>query len=91
MQIQDESSDSEGIESGPDPDVIAIREKYQKFWGVFLDKLKLDDQSQPIRPPAKGTNQYFDGQLGMVISGRYFAVEAHCGPPDGGNTNWYLW
>jgi len=60
MQIQDESSDSEGIESGPDPDVIAIRERYQKFWGVFLDKLKLDDQSQPIRPPAKGTNQYFD-------------------------------
>ena len=60
MQLQDEAPGSDGVESGPAPDVIASRARYQRFWDGFLKKLSLDDQSQPIQPPAKGTNQYFD-------------------------------
>jgi hypothetical protein len=59
MQIQDEVADSDDSESGPDPDLIASRARYQTFWQGFLTKLKLDDQSQPVRPPSKGANQYF--------------------------------
>lgn len=60
MQIHEDSTESEETESGPDPDLIASRERYRAFWGGFLSKLKLDDQSQPVRPPSKTTNQYFD-------------------------------
>jgi hypothetical protein len=59
MQIQDEATESHDAESGPDPDLIASRARYQTFWEGFLKKLKLDNQSQPVRPPAKGANQYF--------------------------------
>lgn len=42
------------------PEVIAGRERFQKFWSGFLERLRLDDRSQPVRGPAKTQNQYFD-------------------------------
>jgi hypothetical protein len=41
------------------PELIALREKFQRFWVGFLEKLQLDDHSQPLKPPAKGPNQHF--------------------------------
>jgi hypothetical protein len=50
----------EGTENaGVSPEVLESRKIYTQFWGEFLQRLKLDDQSQPIQAPGKQTNQYF--------------------------------
>jgi hypothetical protein len=38
---------------------------FQSFWSEYLNKLVLDDQTQPVQPPAKSTNQYFSMPPGM--------------------------
>jgi hypothetical protein len=59
-----EASEANGTddeeEPGVSPEVVADRERFQRFWSGFLAKLKLDDQSQPVRGPAKSQNQYFN-------------------------------
>lgn len=55
-------SDFASADGGPEadnPTLAAERDKWQSFWKEFLDNLSLDDQSQPISPPARTTNQYF--------------------------------
>ena len=46
-------------EPGVSPEIAADRERFQRFWEGFLGKLRLDDQSQPVRGAAKSQNQYF--------------------------------
>ena len=52
--------EGEEIVSLPRPDLEQRRLKFSEFWKEWLDKYPLDDQSQPIKPPTKGTNQFFD-------------------------------
>ena len=57
-----EASEDEGRsedEPGVSPEIAADRERFQRFWEGFLGKLRLDDQSQPVRGAAKSQNQYF--------------------------------
>ena len=59
-EIREEGLEAaEEDESGPAPELEDTRKKYREFWAGFLGKLQLDDRSQPVRPAAKGTNQYF--------------------------------
>lgn len=51
------------------------REKFQSFWRPFVEKLKLDDSSQPVGVPAKTTNQYF-----MMPNGSNGWVSAYVAP-----------
>jgi hypothetical protein len=54
---------SEAVEEDEDPgvspEVLADRERFRRFWQGFLGNLRLDDQGQPVRGPAKSQNQYF--------------------------------
>lgn len=54
-----ESNDAEQ-ESVPRPDLEEQRQKFSEFWKEWLEKYPLDDQSQPVKAPTKGTNQRFD-------------------------------
>jgi hypothetical protein len=49
----------EGDEAATNPELDASHEKFRAFWTAFLQKLRLDDQSQPLKPPAQAQNQYF--------------------------------
>lgn len=61
IEVRGETSESEeSQESGPSPEVIASRERFRKFWSPFVERLQLDDRSQPVRPAAIQQNQYFD-------------------------------
>lgn len=61
IEVRDETSESEeSQESGPSPEIIASRERFRKFWSPFIERLQLDDRSQPVRPAAIQQNQYFD-------------------------------
>ena len=55
----DEESENEETESMPRPDLEQQRQKYGEFWKEWMEKYPLDDQSQPVRPATKGTNQFF--------------------------------
>jgi hypothetical protein len=60
MEVSDEGGEvAQEEDAGPRPELVANREKFRTFWSGFLEKLELDDQSQPIGAPAKSTNQYF--------------------------------
>jgi hypothetical protein len=61
-QIDQAELESEGeeTESIPRPDLEQQRQKFSDFWKEWLEKYPLDDQSQPVKPPTKGTNQFFD-------------------------------
>ena len=41
------------------PDLLERRAMFEGFWTRFLERLALDDTSQPIKAPSKGTNQVF--------------------------------
>ena len=61
----------------PRPDLEQQRLRFSEFWKEWLAKYPLDDQSQPVKPPTKGTNQYFD--LPKESKGRLAAVVAEQG------------
>ncbi len=55
----DTESDDVEQESIPRPDLEEQRQRFSEFWKEWLEKYPLDDQSQPVKGPAKSTNQYF--------------------------------
>lgn len=68
--VQIEGATATVAESGPEeaaeqtsatvtPELHETRQVYSEFWGEFLSTLQLDDQSQPIQPASRSTNQYF--------------------------------
>jgi hypothetical protein len=69
----------------PRPDLEQQRLKFSEFWKEWLEKYPLDDQSQPVKPPTKGTNQFFD--LPKESKGRFAAVVAE----QGGQAGVYIW
>ena len=48
-------------QTGPEdrPDLLERRAMFEGFWQRFLERLALDNTSQPIKAPSKGTNQVF--------------------------------
>ena len=60
IEATEGDAQSEDENRAVSPEVLADRERFQRFWSGFLAKLKLDDQSQPVRGPAKSQNQYFN-------------------------------
>jgi hypothetical protein len=52
-------ADSEMEIDNVSEELTQIREKYIQFWTEFLQKINLDDKSQPISKPSRSTNQYF--------------------------------
>jgi hypothetical protein len=62
-------SDSEGPDN---QDIIRTREKFREFWTELLEKLVLDDKSQPVSKPAQSTNQNFP-MPGSAWVGAYLA------------------
>jgi len=56
---EDDASHSASGDDAPSLEQIAARERFTSFWNVFLQRLELDDKSQPIQPPTQGQNQYF--------------------------------
>ena len=72
-------------ETMPRPDLEQQRLKFSEFWKEWLEKYPLDDQSQPVKPPTKGTNQFFD--LPKESKGRFAAVVAE----QGGQAGVYIW
>lgn len=63
-QFVESDSESEGTaqESAPRPDLEQQRQMFTEFWKELFEKYPLDDQSQPVKAPARGTNQFFDMQ-----------------------------
>jgi len=61
-QLFGPDSEPEGDESEnvPRPGLEQQRMKFSAFWKEWLEKYPLDDQSQPVKGPTKGTNQFFD-------------------------------
>jgi hypothetical protein len=68
----DADEPEETAEAMPRPDLEQQRLKFSEFWKELLEKHPLDDQSQPVKPPTKGTNQFFDMPKGS--GGRVAAV-----------------
>ena len=56
----DADSREEEPEVMPRPDLEQQRLRFSEFWKEWLENYPLDDQSQPVKPPTKGTNQFFD-------------------------------
>ena len=56
-ELETENEETEGL---PRPDLEEKRKKFSEFWKEWLERYPLDDQSQPVKPPTKGTNQFFD-------------------------------
>jgi hypothetical protein len=56
--------DAKEAEQSPEPearpDLEDQRRQFSEFWGEFLKSYPLDDSSQPVKPPSKGTNQRCD-------------------------------
>ena len=65
-------SESEYEEPASQQDLIRVRDKFRAFWTEFLEKLALDDRSQPIPKPAQSTNQNFS-MPGAAWVGAYLA------------------
>jgi hypothetical protein len=55
----DGDSPEQESETMPRPDLEQQRLKFNEFWKEWLQNYPLDDQSQPVKPPTKGTNQFF--------------------------------
>ena len=70
----DADSREEEPEVMPRPDLEQQRLRFSEFWKEWLENYPLDDQSQPVKPPTKGTNQFFD--LPKESKGRLSAVAA---------------
>jgi hypothetical protein len=68
----EEAEESPG--SLPPADLEQQRAQYSEFWKEWLARFPLDDQSQPVKPPTKGTNQFFGLPAGCP--GRIAAVAA---------------
>ena len=60
IEVSEASETDAGEEPGASPEVVASRQRFQRFWSGLLALLRLDDQSQPVRGPSKTQNQYFD-------------------------------
>jgi hypothetical protein len=63
------TEDAVAQEDGPSPELMATRKKFEAFWTGFLERLDLDDKSQPVRKAVTHQNQYFDmpkGSAGWV-------------------------
>jgi hypothetical protein len=75
-QIEESDLESEDDETErlPRPDLEQRRLRLYEFWKEWLEKYPLDDQSQPVKPPTKGTNQFFD--MPKESKGRMSAVAA---------------
>lgn len=74
--ISDESvAEAEAETEEVSEETLRSRERFQTFWKPFMDKLTLDDKSQPIGAPAKTTNQYF-----MMPNGSNGWVSAYVAP-----------
>ncbi|MFZ2279992.1 MAG: DUF4268 domain-containing protein [Prosthecobacter sp.] len=75
-ELAEPDADSPEVEreAMPRPDLEQQRLKFSNFWSEWLEKYPLDDQSQPVKPPSKGTNQFFD--LPKESKGRLSAVAA---------------
>ncbi len=58
-QLDEADPEDVGTEAMPRPDLEQQRTRYSEFWKEWLAKYPLDDQSQPVRPPTRGTNQFF--------------------------------
>jgi hypothetical protein len=78
------SSEDEEAQCVPRPDLEESRQKFYEFWKEWLERYPLDDQSQPVKPPTKGTNQFFD--ISSESKSRIAAVAA----PVSGNAGVYL-
>jgi hypothetical protein len=79
--IEESTPEEAAAEGSPSvtPELQETRRLFLEFWGEFLETLKLDDQSQPIRPPSRTTNQFFDmptGSEGWVSA--YVAQSSQC-------------
>ena len=61
-QLDEPDAEAEGDEpqTMPRPDLDQQRLKFSEFWKEWLEKYPLDDQSQPVKAPTTGTNQFFD-------------------------------
>lgn len=57
-ETEPEEADGDS-DSGPSPERLESRRRYQEFWTAFLGKLRLDDKGQAVSPPARAQNQYF--------------------------------
>ena len=68
----EEAEDSPG--SMPPADLEQQRSQYSDFWKEWIAKYPLDDQSQPVKAPTKGTNQFFSLPSGSP--GKLAAVAA---------------
>lgn len=85
-QLVESDSESEDTaqESGPRPDLEQQRQMFTEFWKELFEKYPIDDQSQSVKAPARGTNQFFD--MPKESKGRMSAVAAE----RGGNAGVYL-
>jgi hypothetical protein len=55
----DEETSAVDSDEVPRPDLEESRRQFSEFWTEFLAAYPLDDSSQPLRPPAKNTNQNY--------------------------------
>lgn len=78
-QLAEPDSDlpEDELETMPRPDLEQQRLKFSEFWKEWQEKYPLDDQSQPVKPPTKGTNQFLD--MPKASKGRVCAVAAESG------------
>jgi hypothetical protein len=76
--------ESEETECVPRPDLEERRQMFSEFWKEWLEKHPLDDQSQPVKPATRGTNQFFD--ISSASKSRIAAVAA----PTSGQAGVYL-
>ncbi len=56
------ATDQPAVDVGDDDvteTILVNRLKFTQFWAEFLEKMELDDKSQPLPEPAKSTNLYF--------------------------------
>jgi len=63
-QLSAREEDMAEVEANADEqvseEVLRNRERFRTFWDGFLQKLKLDNQDQPIGPPNVIANQFFN-------------------------------
>jgi hypothetical protein len=59
MVAREQTEAESESEEPPSHDLIEARNKFREFWTQFLQKLALDDRTQPISKPTQSTNQYF--------------------------------
>jgi hypothetical protein len=57
--VAEESEADRAAEASVTEDVVQTREKFTRFWTEFLERLVLDDKSQPAPKPGRSPNQFF--------------------------------